>query len=140
MPKGRCVDEVIELKRQGLCVRAIRRLTAYGRRPTDKSGCARGRSGEWAPSLDREQTEGLQCKSERVAAGRCVGRQRAVVPELPKLNNGSGYTIPTDWLRPQRKEVLWAVVQGFEAPPGKSTQADWGRLGILSEAGRVRKR
>jgi hypothetical protein len=54
--------------------------------------------------------------------------------------SGSGYTIPTDWLRPQRKEVLWAVVQGFEAPPGKSTQADWGRLGILSEAGRVRKR
>ena len=59
--------------------------------------------------------------------------------ELRERSYDGGYTILTDWLRPQRQQAETIAVQRFETPPGKQAQVDWGHLGSLSEDGRERK-
>jgi transposase len=46
-----------------------------------------------------------------------------------------GYTIQKDWLQPQRAAGLATAVRGFETPPGKQAQVDWGHLGYLKTGG-----
>jgi hypothetical protein len=49
--RGRDVDEVIELKRRGLSVRAISRLTGYDRKTVRRYLCGAGKPpGIWAAS------------------------------------------------------------------------------------------
>jgi transposase len=70
---------------------------------------------------------------DRLQAG--VWNAQLLLRELRERNYSGGYTILTDWLRPQRKEALSVAVRRFETPPGKEAQVDWGHLGSLSEQG-----
>lgn len=71
---------------------------------------------------------------ERMKAG--VWNGRVLIRELRERGYGGGYTILTDWLRPQRREAQIVAVRRFETPPGKQAQVDWGHLGTLEIDGR----
>lgn len=63
---------------------------------------------------------------------------------IPRLKPGDrgyagGYTILTDWLRPQRNSAQTVAVRRFETPAGKQGQVDWGHLGSVEIDGEDRK-
>jgi transposase len=137
--RGRDVEEIIELKREGLSIRAISRLTGYDRK-TVKRFLLRpeGRPvyGPRAAALGKLEAFKPYLK-DRLQAG--VWNARVLLRELRERNYSGSYTLLTDWLRPQRKEALSVAVRRFETPPGKQAQVDWGHLGSITESGEVRQ-
>lgn len=139
MLRRRDVDEVIELKRQGLSIRAISRLTGYDRKTISRylaSPEARPVYGPRAPVVGKLEPFKAYLR-ERLQAG--VWNASVLLRELRERGYGGGYTLLTDWLRPQRQQAESIAVQRFETPPGKQAQVDWGHLGWLNEEGRERK-
>jgi hypothetical protein len=59
--------------------------------------------------------------------------------ELRERSYTGGYTLLTDWLRPQREAARTVAVRRFETPPGKQAQVDWGHLGTVEMNGEERK-
>jgi transposase len=129
------VEEINELKREGLSIQAISELTGYDRktirkyllepvgRPVYKQRPAQASKLEpFKPYL-----------KERLLAG--VWNAQVLLRELRQRNYGGGYTILTDWLRPQREAASVVAVRRFETPPGKQAQVDWGHLGSLADGG-----
>jgi transposase len=55
--------------------------------------------------------------------------------ELRGRGYTGGYTILTDWLRPQRESAKVTAVRRFETPPGRQAQVDWGHLGTVEVDG-----
>jgi transposase len=74
---------------------------------------------------------------ERMKAG--VWNARVLLRELRERGFSGGYTILTDWLRPQRKSAQVAAVRRFETPAGKQAQVDWGHLGSIEIEGKEQK-
>jgi transposase len=74
---------------------------------------------------------------ERMQAG--VWNARVLLRELRKRGYTGGYTLLTDWLRPQRESARTVAVRRFETPPGHQAQVDWGHLGTVEINGEERK-
>ncbi len=139
MLRRRDVDEVVELKRQGLSIRAISRLTGYHRTTITRylqAPTARPVYGPRVSALSKLEPFKVYLK-ERLQAG--VWNGAVLLRELRDRNYSGGYTILTDWLRPQRKQAESLAVQRFETPPGKQAQLDWGHLGAVSDGDGERK-
>jgi len=137
--RGRDVDEVVELKRQGLSIRAIGRLTGYDRKTINRylaEPSSRPVYGPRAPSPGKLEPFKTYLK-ERLGAG--VWNAAVLLRELRERNYTGGYTILKDWLHPQRRQAESLAVQRFETSPGKQAQADWGHLGTLSDEDGERK-
>jgi len=125
------VNEIEQLRREGLSIKAISGLTGYDRKtvrrylavpeavPVYGPRAARaGKLDEFKPYLE-----------QRLQAG--VWNARVLLRELRERGFAGGYTILTDWLRPQRTSARQAAVRRFETPPGKQAQVDWGHLGSI---------
>jgi transposase len=124
------VNEIQQLRRQGLSVSDISSLTGFNRRTVRKY-------------LDNPQTPRYASRppvvglldafkpylKERLAAG--VWNARVLLRELRERGYPGGYTILTDYLRPLRQEARSVAVRRFETPPGKQAQVDWGDLGEI---------
>jgi transposase len=129
------VQEINELKRQGLSIQAISQLTGYDRKTIRKYLLAPSARPMYCPrpegtsKLDPFKTY----LKERLQAG--VWNGQVLLRELRSRNYTGGYTILTDWLRPQRQEAGVVAVRRFETAPGKQAQVDWGHLGWLLAAG-----
>lgn len=134
MLRGRDVDEIKELKREGLSIRAISRLTGYDRKTISRYLLApTGRPVYGPRPAQVSKLEPFkQYLKERLKAG--VWNAQVLFRELRERNYSGGYSTLTEWLRPQRKDALTVAVRRFETPPGKQAQVDWGHLGSLSEA------
>ena len=132
------MDEIKELKREGLSIRAISRLTGYDRKTISRYLLApTGRPVYKArPSAASNLEPFKPYLKERLKAD--VWNAQVLFRELRERNYSGGYSTLTEWLRPQRKEALVVAVRRFETPPGKQAQVDWGHLGSLSEAGTER--
>jgi transposase len=133
------VQDIEELKRQGLSVRAISRLTGYDRKTIrryllEPRGVPVYGPRPTGPSKLDAFKEYLQ---ERMQAG--VWNARVLLRELRERGYTGSYTILTDWLRPQRESACTVAVRRFETPPGKQAQVDWGHLGTLEMEGEERK-
>lgn len=132
------MDEINELKRSGMSILAISELTGYDRKTIrkyllkpevpdyPKRSAGAGKLEPFKPYLN-----------ERLRAG--VWNAQVLLRELRERNYTGGYTILTDWLRPQRSAARAVAVRRFETPPGKQAQVDWGHLGSLTEDGQARK-
>ncbi len=139
MLRGRDVDDVVELKRQGLSIRAISRMTGFDRKTISRylKG-PRGRPVYGPRSAAQSKLEPFRAYlKERLQAG--VWNGAVLLRELRERNYRGGYTILKDWLHPQRKQAESVAVERFETPAGKQAQVDWGHLGSLSEEGRERQ-
>lgn len=138
MLRGKDVQEVEELKRQGLSIRAIGRLTGYDRKTIRKYLVQRESVPAYGP---RAQQPGKLAPyqaylQERMQAG--VWNARVLLRELRERGYAGGYTLLTDWLRPQRESARTVAVRRFETPPGKQAQVDWGHLGTIEMEGEER--
>ena len=129
------MEEINELKRGGLSILKISELTGYDRKTIRKYllnpegrpvyGPRTKPAGKLAPF---ESYLG-----ERLASG--VWNARVLLRELRERSYKGGYTILTDWLRPQRTAARVVAVRRFETPPGRQAQVDWGHLGSLEGSG-----
>lgn len=139
MLRGRDVDEVVELKQQGLSIRAISRLTGYDRKTISRYLAGLERRPVYGPRVPAPSKLDpfKPYLQERLRAG--VWNAVVLLREIRERNYDGCYTLLTDWLRPQRQQAAALAVQRFETPPGKQAQVDWGHLGSLSEGGRERK-
>ncbi len=131
MLRGRDVQELKELQRQGMSIQAISKLTGWDRKTIRKYTQAAGLAPEYGP---RTAAPGKlhafkPYLEERLRAG--VWNARVLLRELRERNYAGGYTILTDWLRPQRSTARVVAVRRFETAPGKQAQVDWGHLGTL---------
>lgn len=135
MLRGKDVQELEELKRQGLSIRAISRLTGYDRRTVRKyllEPEARPVYGP-RPAAPSKLDPFKEYLDERLKAG--VWNAQVLLRELRARGYVGGYTILKDWLHPQRQAATTAAVRRFETPPGKQAQVDWGHLGSLEMNG-----
>jgi len=136
--RGRDVQDIEELKRQGLSIRAISRLTGYDRKTIRKyliqpeSTPAYGPRPAAASKLDAFKPY----LDERMKAG--VWNAQVLLRELRARGYPGGYTILKDWLQPQRESAHTVAVRRFETPPGKQAQVDWGHLGTIEMDGQQR--
>jgi len=137
--RGKDVQDIEELKRQGLSVRAIGRLTGYDRKTIRKYLIEPDRVPVYGPRAKQPgKLEPFQpYLEERMRAG--VWNARVLLRELRERSYSGGYTLLTDWLRPQRKSAQTAAVRRFETPAGKQAQVDWGHLGSIDMHGEERK-
>jgi len=137
--RGKDVQELKELQRQGMSIQAISELTGWDRKTIRKYMQAAGVVPEYGPR--RAQPSKLDAfkpyLEERLRAG--VWNARVLLRELRERNYTGSYTILTDWLRPQRSSARVVAVRRFETAPGKQAQVDWGHLGTLEMAGKEQK-
>lgn len=126
------MEEINELKREGMSVLAISNLTGYDRKTIRKylEDPITVPVYEPRPAPPSKLDEFKPYLNERLNAG--VWNARVLLRELRKQNYAGGYTILTDWLRPLREAATVVAVRRFETPPGQQVQADWGHLGSIN--------
>jgi transposase len=130
------LNDIDELKRQGLSIRAISRITGYCRTTITKylKGPKEIPTYGPRPSAAGKLDPFKQYLKERLTAG--VWNGQVLLRELRERGYSGGYTLLTDWLRPQRRSAQTMAVRRFETPPGRQAQVDWGHLGTVENDGR----
>jgi transposase len=136
MMRGKDVQEIHELKREGLSLHAISELTGMDRKTIRKYLLHPTGRPVYSPRTTPEsKLEPFKpYLQDRLQSG--VWNARVLLRELRQRNYTGGYTILTDWLRPQRESAQVVAVRRFETGPGKQAQVDWGHLGSLTENGK----
>jgi transposase len=133
------VNDIAELKRQGLSIQAISTMTGFDRKTVRRYLREPEAKPEYGPRpkppsiLDPHKPY----LAERLRAG--VWNASVLLRELRERGYQGGYTILTDWLRPQRQSASAVAVRRFETPPGQQAQVDWGHLGTILIDGKEHK-
>jgi transposase len=133
------VQEIEELKRQGLSIRAISRLTGYDRKTVRKYLIRPEGVPVYGPRPKQAgKLEAFQpYLQERMSAG--VWNGRVLLREVQERGYSGSYTFLTDWMRLQRESARIVTVRRFETPAGKQAQVDWGHLGSIEIDGQEQK-
>jgi transposase len=131
MLRGGDVNEIQELKRQGLSVSQISVVAKISRPTVRKYLAATGtdRIPVYGPRKPRN-TKLIPFTAyvdERTKAGMWNGV--VLYRELKEQGYQGGYTAIKDYLQPKRKEARAIAVRRFETPPGRQAQVDWGEIG-----------
>ena len=124
------MNEIQELKRQGLSISQIAAHTGFNRRTVRKylsqPGIPRYKARASRPT---NLTPFLPFVEARLAAG--VWNARVLLRELRERGYDGGYTLVKDYLQPKREAARQVAVRRFETPPGQQAQVDWGELGTV---------
>jgi transposase len=139
MFRGKDVQEIKELRAQGLSLRVISDLTGYDRKTIRRyliGGNEAPVYGPRPPSPSKLDPFKPYLE-ERLQAG--VWNAQVLLRELRQKSYRGGYTILKDWLHPQRQAAHVVAVRRFETAPGKQAQVDWGHLGSVWHQGCRRK-
>ena len=130
--RGGDVDDLRTFRRQGLSIAEIHRLTGFDRKTIRKYllDPGRPRYGPRAPRASKLEPYKAYVTG-RLSAG--VWNARVLLRELRERGYPGGYTMLTDYLRPQRQAARAVAVRRFETPPGHQAQVDWGHLGVLED-------
>ena len=136
MIRGKDVQEIQELKREGVSIATMSDVTGLDRKTVrkyllDPDGCP-----EYGPRREAENGKLNPFKGyleDRLKSG--VWNAKVLLRELRERNYTGGYTILTDWLRPQRESANAVAVRRFETGPGEQAQVDWGHMGTLMDNG-----
>jgi len=133
------VQEIEELKRQGLSIKAISNLTGCDRKTVRKYLAGPEAVPVYGPRPPRpSKLDAFKTYiEERMKAG--VWNARVLLRELRQRGYAGGYTILTDWLRPRRESARTVAVRRFETPIGHQAQVDWGHLGSIEINGNTRQ-
>ena len=139
MLRGKDVNDIIELKRQGLSISDISALTGCDpktiRKYLDNPQTPRYGPRQQRPSRLDPFKPYLQ---ERLAAG--VWNAVVLLRELQERGYEGGYTILREFLQPLRTQARVVAVRRFETPPGQQAQADWGDLGDITAGDGTRQK
>jgi len=133
------VQEIEELKRQGLSIQAISRLLGFDRKTIRRYLLKPEGTPAYGPRprLPSKLDTFKPYVEERLKAG--VWNAQVLLRELRARGYAGGYTILKDWLHPQRESAQTVAVRRFETPPGKQAQVDWGHLGSIEIEGEERR-
>lgn len=131
--------DIEELRRYGWSYRKIAKELGIDRRTVRKYLVGPATVPEYGPrAAAASKLEPFkEYLKERTDAG--VWNGQVLLRELRERGYSGGYTILTDWLKPQRQASTSLAVRRFETAPGQQAQADWGHLGTLRMGGRERK-
>lgn len=132
------MEQIHQLKREGLSVLAISNLTGFDRKTIRKYLRQPTARPEYParPAAASKLDPFKAYLQERLQAG--VWNARVLLRELRSRNYAGSYTILTDWLRPQRASSQAVAVRRFETGAGQQGQVDWGHLGWITDAHRQR--
>ena len=125
------VNELTEMKRDGMSIQAISEVTGYDRKTVRKYLLEPETVPEYGP---RQQQPSKLDPYKPYLVGRLkagVWNAEVLLREIRERGYPGGHTILRDWMQPQRAAGLAAAVRRFETPPGKQAQVDWGHLGYL---------
>jgi transposase len=127
------VNDILQLKRQGLSISQIAAFTGFNRR-TIRKYLAKPATPRYPPRAPRptKLDPFKPFLHERLQAG--VWNAVVLLAQLQQRGYDGGYTILTDYLRPLRQHAHSVAVRRFETPPGHQAQVDWGHLGHLEGA------
>ena len=119
MLRGSDVQQLMEMKREGLSTQAISKLTGYDRKTVRKYLLKPEAAPRYGPRSARPSKldSHKPYLQDRMKAG--VWNAQVLLRELRKLGYQGGYTILKDWLQPQRAAGMATAVRRFETPPGK---------------------
>lgn len=139
MFRGKDVQDIEELKKQGCSIQNISTLTGFDRKTIRKY--LTGQLGQPVYGPRTAQVSKLDpfkdYLNERLQSG--VWNAQVLLRELRQRDYDGGYTILKEWLQPQRESARVVAVRRFETPPGKQAQVDWGHLGWLHQGGNERQ-
>lgn len=127
------MSDIQELKRLGMSIQAIGALTGHDRKTVRRYLADESAASEYGPREPRPSK--LDAYKPYLEERRKEGVWNAVVllRELRERGYRGGYTILTDYLRPQREAARQIAVRRFETGPGVQAQVDWGHLGYLEQ-------
>jgi transposase len=133
------VQEIEQLKREGLSIQAISNLTGYDRKTIRKYFRQQETTPVYGPRPARPSKLDAFKRyiEERLKVG--VWNARVLLREVRKRGYTGSYTILKDWLQPQRDSARAVAVRRFETPIGHQAQVDWGHLGTIQIDGEERK-
>jgi transposase len=133
------VNQIEELRRQGLSLCAIAEQTGFDRKTIRKYLANPAQQPRYGPRPKRQsQLEAYKGYiDERLAAG--VWNAVVLLRELRERGYRGGYTVVKDYVQPKREAARITAVRRFETPPGRQAQVDWGHLGTLEMNGEQRK-
>jgi transposase len=133
------VNDLVELKRQGLSIKAISAATGFDRKTVRKYLAKPDEIPAYAPRPPRpSKLDGFRpYLQERLSVG--VWNGAVLLRELKERGYSGGHTILNNWLQPQRGAARVVAVRRFETPPGRQAQVDWGHLGSLGVEEEERK-
>lgn len=127
------MNEIIELKRQGLSVTQISQTTGYSR-PTIRKFLKDPQTPHYKPrQVQPSKLEAFKPYLEqRLSQG--AWNATVLLSEIQKQGYSGKYTILRQWLKPLRQQASQVAVRRFETPPGHQAQVDWGEIGSLDTA------
>jgi transposase len=129
------VNQIEELRRQGLSVCGIAAVTGFDRKDSAE---VLGESGAAAAvRTAREAIESarrVQAVHRRTIGGGSVERGGAGTG-VARAWLWGGYSTVKEYLQPKRESSRAVAVRRFETPPGRQAQVDWGHLGTLEMDG-----
>lgn len=133
------MQDIGELKRQGLSVQAISNVMGIDRKTVRKYLRQPGVAPVYGPRAPRpgKLDPFKPYLEQRLRAG--VWNAQVLLRELRQRSYSGGYTILKDWLHPQRAAARVVAVRRFETLPGEQAQVDWEHLGDLEINGQARK-
>jgi transposase len=128
--RGRDVNQIRELHRQGLCISEIAAVTGHDRKTIRKYVKKPWREPRAAKRPRRPSTLDPYKAyiEERLKEG--VWNAAVLLRELWERGYTGHYTILKDYLAPKRRAAREAAVRRFETPPGQQAQVDWGSAGV----------
>lgn len=124
------MNDILQLKRQGLSLTEIAALTGFNRR-TIRKYLALPQTPRYGPRVPRptKLDPFKPFLEERLAGG--VWNAAVLFRDLKQRGYEGGYTTLKDYLAPKRRAAREVAVRRFETPPGHQAQVDWGHLGEL---------
>ena len=130
MLRGKDVNDITQLKREGLSITQISQLTGFSR-PTIRKYLDHPQTPRYGPRKKKgSKLEPFHDYIEqRLAQG--VWNATVLLAELQARGYTGQYTVLKDYLRPLRKQARTTAVRRFETPPGHQAQLDWGDLGHI---------
>lgn len=130
------MNQIEELRQQGLSVCGIAEVTGFDRKTVRKYLANPDRQPKYGPR-QKKQPRRLDPFTgfidERLAAG--VWNAVVLLRELRERGYAGGYSAVKEYLQPKREEAQAVAVRRFETPPGRQAQVDWGHLGTLEMNG-----
>lgn len=137
--RGGDVNELQQLKRQGLSISQISSITGFSRPTIRKYLSGSQQTPRYGPRSPRPSKLDpfKPYLQERMATG--VWNAVVLLAEIKARGYSGEYSILKDFLRPLRKEATAVAVRRFETPPGHQAQLDWGELGHIETAAEGKK-
>ena len=130
MLRGKDVNEIIELKRQGLSVTQISQTTGFSR-PTIRKFLNDPQTPHYKPrpTKDSKLEAFKPYLEQRLAQG--AWNATVLLAEIKQRGYEGQYTVVRQWLKPLRQQASMVAVRRFETPPGHQAQVDWGEIGSI---------